>query len=488
MRLSKSKLIAHRQCPKRLWLQTHRRELARQSEAFENQLAQGHRVGIAARRQFPAGQLIGHADDPAAALDATARALAQPGDLTLFEPALRCADVLVRADILIRQQDTYRMIEVKSSTRVRPHQVTDAAIQAWVARGAGLDIARFDLAHVDKKFVYPGGNDYTGLFAHADVTEAIAPLQDEIPAWIDAAQRDVAGPMPDIAVGPQCTTPFACEFLDYCAPESAAYPVGLLPHSTKLARRLRAEGYLDLRDVPPDRLEREDHQRIRRVTVNGRAELDPAAAWVIAALPWPRYYLDFETVGPAVPLWPGTRPYEKIPMQWSCHRQEADGTLVHLPPFLDTSGADPRREFAQRLVAAVAAEGTIFVYNAAFERGVLMQMAAAFPDLAPALEGMARRLFDLLPFARDHYYHPAMMGSWSIKRVLPTIAPDLDYHNLESVQSGDMVEPAYFELIDRSTSAERKAALTSALLTYCERDTLGMVRLAAFLAGRQPSG
>ena len=133
-----------------------------------------------------------------------------------------------------------------------------------------------------------------------------------------------------------------------------------------------------------------------------------------------------------MPLWPGTRPYEKIPMQWSCHRQDADGTLVHLPPFLDTSGADPRRAFAERLVAAVAPEGTIFVYNATFERGVLMQLAAAFPDLAPALEGMARRLFDLLPFAREHYYHPAMMGSWSIKRVLPTIAPDLDYGNLES--------------------------------------------------------
>ena len=81
-----------------------------------------------------------------------------------------------------------------------------------------------------------------------------------------------------------------------------------------------------------------------------------------------------------------------------------------------------------------------------------------------------------------HYYHPAMMGSWSIKRVLPTIAPDLDYANLDDVQSGDMVEPAYFEMIDPATPAERRRVLEHALLTYCERDTMAMVQLAQFLS------
>ena len=75
-----------------------------------------------------------------------------------------------------------------------------------------------------------------------------------------------------------------------------------------------------------------------------------------------------------------------------------------------------------------------------------------------------------------------MMGSWSIKRVLPTIAPDLDYANLDDVQSGDMVEPVYFEMIDPATPAERRKVLENALLTYCERDTLAMVRLAEFFA------
>ena len=482
MRLSKSKLVAYKQCPKRLWLQTFRRDLAQQSEAVENRMAQGNLVGAAAQRLYPEGRLIGHVMDLAAALRDTEEALAQPGDVTLFEPALRCQDVLVRADVLIRRDGRCRMIEVKASTKVKDSHLTDTAIQTWVARGAGLDVERVELAHIDNKFVYPGDADYRGLFAHADMTEAVLPLQDQIPGWIADAQRGLAGPMPDIPVGRQCNIPFECEFLAFCAPKATEYPVELLPNSSKLARQLRADGFSDLRDVPLDRLTREDHQRIWRATQSGQPEVNPEAAGKLAALSWPRHYLDFETVGPAVPMWKGTRPYQKIPMQWSCHRQDADGTIKQLPPFLDTTGQDPRRAFAESLVAAVGRVGMILVYNATFERSVIMQLAEQFDDLAPELHAIARRLFDLLPLARENYYHPAMKGSWSIKRVLPTIAPDLDYGNLESVQSGDMVEPVYFEMVDAATTAERKAELNEALLTYCERDTLGMVRVAEFLA------
>jgi len=482
MRLSKSRLVAYKQCPTRLWLQMFRRELAQQSEAVLNRMAQGNLVGAAAQRLYPEGQLIAHATELNVALRETREALAQPGDVTLFEPALRSADVLVRADVLIRHDGRYRMIEVKAATRVKDSHVIDAAIQTWVARGAGLDIERVELAHIDNRFVYPGNGDYHGLFVHSDMTDAVVPLQEQIPVWIAAAQRDLAGPMPDINVGAQCNDPFECEFLAFCAPEASEYPVELLPNSTKLARQLRGDGFADLRDVPSERLTREDHQRIWRATIDGQPALDPAAAAKLAALPWPRYFLDFETVGPAVPMWKGTRPYQKIPMQWSCHRQDADGTLTQLPPFLDTTGQDPRRAFAESLVAAVGDSGSIMVYNATFERGVMMQLAEMFDDLAPALRGMASRLFDLLLLAREHYYHPAMMGSWSIKRVLPTIAPNLDYGNLESVHSGDMVEPAYFEMVNENSGADRKAQLEAALLTYCARDTLGMVRVAEFFA------
>ncbi len=482
MRLSKSRLVAWLQCPKRQWLQLHHPELAAPSEAATNRMAQGHKVGAAAQMLFPGGVLVGHVDNLAAALRETEALLARPGDVTLFEAALKASDILVRADVLVREGGACRLIEVKSSTKVKDYQVTDAGIQTWVAREAGLAVRATELAHVNNQFVYPGGQDYRGLLTHVDVSAEVDPLRDQVPTWIDEAKRDLSGPMPAVEVGPQCTEPFECEFRGHCAPEEVEFPVTILPYGGKLVRQLQDEGYADLRDVPEQRLTKADHLRVWRVSRSDAAELSPAAAGKLTALPWPRYFLDFETVGPAVPLWPGTRPYQKIPMQWSCHRQEADGKFEALPPFLATGDGDPRRPFAEALVAAIGADGPILVYNASFERSVILELATVFPDLGPSLEALAKRLFDLLPFTREHYYHPAMMGSWSIKAVLPTVAPDLDYANLDDVQRGEMVEPVYFEMIDPATAAERRVALAQALLTYCERDTLAMVRLAEFFS------
>ncbi len=94
------------------------------------------------------------------------------------------------------------------------------------------------------------------------------------------------------------------------------------------------------------------------------------------------------------------------------------------------------------------------------------------------------RFFDLERAVRDCYYHPAMMGSWSIKKVLPTVEPDLDYAKLEEVQDGTGAQQAYVNAIDANVTPERKAELRQRLLTYCGLDTWAMVVLAWFLEGR----
>ena len=91
-----------------------------------------------------------------------------------------------------------------------------------------------------------------------------------------------------------------------------------------------------------------------------------------------------------------------------------------------------------------------------------------------------------MTLARTHYYHPAQKGSWSLKSVLPTIAPELDYANLPEVADGGAAQQAYLELIDPVTPAPRKEALINALLIYCQRDTEGMVRIVRRLSMNEP--
>ena len=156
------------------------------------------------------------------------------------------------------------------------------------------------------------------------------------------------------------------------------------------------------------------------------------------------------------------------------------GKLFHTG-FLDTSGDAPMEDFASSLIKAVGKRGPVFVYNQAFEAARIRELADMLPAMREPLLAIVARLVDLLPITRDHYYHPDMRGSFSIKAVLPTVAPDLAYENLEFVQDGGMAQQAWLEAVSDATPEARKTELRQGLLDYCERDTLAMVRLADFL-------
>ena len=476
--LSKSKILLHRQCPKRLWLQVHKPELAEVDPAAEARFRDGNKVGDVARQLYPGGDFIDTLNRKEA-LTRTAAAL-ESGHKPIFEAAFLHNDVLVRADLLVPEASGYRLVEVKSSTSVKDYHLEDITVQTWVIQQAGLVPSRCMVAHIDNSFVYPGNGNYQDLLKEESVDLEVRDMITEVPDWIAAAQSTLeCSEEPGVAPGDQCSHPFACDFANYCSPPETdvAFPVEILPYGKKIAEQLRAEGYRDLRDVPEEKFFNLKHIRIHRVTKSGKAELDQEAIDAVRELPYPRYYLDFETIAFAVPIWAGTSPYKQIPFQWSCHIEHADGSLTH-KEFLDISGDDPRRAFAESLIETLDNSGPIIVYNAPFEGSRMKELAEAFPDLAPALLAAVERLFDLLPLARNHYYHPDMKGSWSIKAVLPTIAPELDYSNL-TVSHGGMAQGAYLNLIGNELSGVEKTELKKALLAYCEQDTLAMVRISS---------
>jgi hypothetical protein len=281
--------------------------------------------------------------------------------------------------------------------------------------------------------------------------------------------------MPAIRIGPHCHNPYECAFLNYCTPPQADYPVRRLPGGGKGVWRLLEEGIEDIRDVPPGFLTSETQEWVRRVTVAGVPDLKPAAATALRELPWPRYYFDFETVSLPVPVWPGTRPYQALPFQWSCHIESGPNVIEHCEYLADGAGV-PMRECAETLLDALGDTGPVVVYTS-YEAGVLKTLAGLFPELAPRLEAVIARLYDLHGLLKANYYHPAMLGSWSIKAVLPTLVPDLSYAALGEVQEGNAASEAFLEIMAAETPEERRAVLRADLLRYCQLDTLAMLRL-----------
>lgn len=479
--LSKSRIISYRQCPKRLYLEIHRRDLLEEpSPDLQRIFDTGHRVGELAQTFYPEGMLIGHDTELSKAVDETKTYLTDKGVKTLFEATFNHQQVLVRADLLHKTTHGVHIQEVKSAASVKEVNVEDCAIQVWVIEGAGYPVNQIDLTHINSKFVYQEEGNYEGIFIHAPLTDMVREIQPYIGRWVKEAFETIeADEEPDIHPGEQCTSPYTCPFIDYCDPETTAYPVECLPNGRITATKLRNEGIEDIRDIPADWLTSERQECVRRVTIAGQYELDDAARLEMLVLDYPRYYIDFESINPTIPLWVNTSPFQQIVFQWSCHIENEEGEILH-EEYLDTTGEDPRRAFIETLIETLGDSGSILVYNATFEKTRLKESAVLFPEYKEVIDNILIRIVDLLPIARKFYYHPAMKGKWSIKSVLPTIAPELDYSELEEVHHGMEAQDAYLEVISPATAPERKGQLKKNLLKYCELDTLAMVKIAHF--------
>lgn len=491
--LSKSKLIAFKQCPKRLWLEVKKPSL-KDDSGSEAAFRRGHEVGELAQRVFDPdgkGTLIDVNElGWIKVYDETARLL-KLGDGPIFEAALKIEGAMAFADIMLPDWSLgelqWQMIEVKSSTGVKDYHRDDLAVQVYIARQLGIPLSFAGVAYIDTSFVYPGNDDYEGLFAVADLTDETLGRELEVRDWIAEAQEVATGKgEPVIEMGPHCSDPFVCGFWGYCSQDlfQPDFHVSILPRlSRQKAEDWEEIGIVELRDTPNNELN-PTQLRVKQATLTGEPYFDGECA-AKALKPYegqPAYFLDFETVSMAIPIWAGTRPYQQLPFQFSSHCVQPNGEIVH-EDFLDVSGDDPRKRFIEELLNCCGEAGPIYVYNAGFEKGAIRGLAAFDPNQAEELAALIPRIVDLLPIARNHYYHPIQEGGWGLKVVLPAICPELNYEGLDGIKQGQVASEAYAEAISPKTCNERRDEIRRQLLEYCKLDTLATVKIWEFFRG-----
>ncbi len=488
--LSKSRYQAGLQCPKRLWLECYRRELADAiDEATQALFDQGHRVGELARERFGGGVLVAEDYTRSAAALATTERLLLHGAECLYEPAFRYDGVFVRCDILVRRPDGWDLIEVKSTSKAKPEHVTDCAIQAYVAQGFGLPIARAYVMHLDTDYVYAGGPyDLEQLFRLVDVTAEVRRLLPDIPRELAQMKAILLADCPERTIGGHCSAPYDCGFIGHCHAFLPDYPVTEIPRiKPEVVGELLAAGIYGIHDVPPNHPVLTPLQRtVCHVIQSGEPRYGNGLADELARLAHPIHFLDFETWMPALPVHPGTRPYQMLPVQWSCHTLHADGTITH-QEFLHEEPSDPRPAFAESLLAALESEATgvecpIVVYTG-FENRVLRSLAEELPEWAPRIEALQTRLVDLEKMIRNHVQHPGFHGRTSLKFVLPAIVDDISYDGL-AIANGAVATRRYEAAILDGLGDLQRRQIFADLRAYCAVDTLGMVRLVEELVER----
>lgn len=483
--LTKSRYVAGLQCRKRLWLQVHEK-LSHAEPPPGSLFDLGREVGEVAQRLFPGGVLVDAEPwEHVEACRRTAALMANPDIPAIFEAAFEAANIRIRVDVLERLPDgCWGLREVKMSTGVKDTHLDDLALQLHVLRACGLDVPSVELVHIDNSYVRGAdGIDPVALFARADrAAQAAARLEEVAKSTAGFHSVLLRRTAPEIAPSAHCHAPHDCEYWTRCTAGKPGDWVFHLP-ATRAALRdmLAARGIERIGEIPDDLSLSPVQARMRDAVRRGGLVVEPGLAKAMAALTPPVLQLDFETLAPPIPVYPGTRPYEAIAMQWSLHIDADAGELRHRA-FLADGARDPRREFAVTLLAALGEEsGSIAVYSS-YEAQQLGALAKALPDLAPALNGAVERLVDLLPIMRANVAHPDFMGSFSIKTVAPVLAPGVTYEDLDGIGDGAQASGALYLLAaGKIADAAERSRLRVALERYCAKDTAALAAVTQAL-------
>lgn len=492
MRLSKSKYCRLWQCEKMLWLDANHPELQAENSAREERMNVGNAVGDLAMGLFGGFTEVtalkedGRPDLPAM-IEKTAQCMAD-GVENICEASFSYEGLYCAVDILRKREGGYAVYEVKSASHPAEIYGVDIAYQKYVLEHCGVTVTGTFLVCIDTSYVRGEELELEKLFQVIDMAESVAQETPHIPERLALAQRTLASDRePARDLGEQCKNPYDCAYWDYCSrhlPKPSVFDLYRLPEKKKIEYyRNGLVDYADLRQRV--KLNEKQLRQVEFALSDCPPYIDRVQIQLfLRTLSYPLYFLDFETMQMVVPQYPGTKPYQQIPFQYSLHYIEAPGAELKHREFLGESGVDPRRAIAESLCRDIPKDVCVTAYNKSFECGRLQELADSFSDLSAHLLNIKNHIQDLLtPFQSGWYYNRAMGGSFSIKSVLPALFPDdpeLDYHNLEGVHNGGEAMNI-FPRIQYMPPEEQKAARQN-LLAYCQLDTYAMVKVWQALA------
>ncbi len=479
--ITKSNYLAGLQCPKRFWAEFNCNNIKIDiTPAQQRIINQGLKIGEYAHTYFPKGLLI-QSKSNTDALAETEQAI-QEGSECIFEPAFMFNDILIRCDVLQQiSANTWAIIEVKSSSKVKDEHIDDLAIQKYVLTGNNINISETKLMLINtKNCYYP---NLENLFVIEDITlevnQKIAEVSNNITDLKNIAKLPNE---PNLFSDKNCGNPDKCPLKYFCwqgIPEISIFTIPRL-HKSK-STKLIEDGIFALDDLPnylqnkSNKFLTDNQKKYVNSILNNQLLLDENGIKnKLDELEYPLYFFDIETHNPAIPRFDGLKPYEQFIFQYSCHVLSKNGQLEHFE-YLHTENTDPRLPLIKSLIKHIKKTGSVIVYHLSFEASKLKKLAEDFPEYAEQLNSIVERLWDLEIIFKHFYKHPQFLGKTSIKKVLPVLVPTLSYDNL-NVKRGDEAQTIWDEIIT-TQDLDNKQKMIKDLKDYCQLDTQAMVQI-----------
>src|SRR5258705_2765417 len=325
--------------------------------------------------------------------------------------------------------------------------------------------------HLNRECHFP---DLDNLFQRTDVTEAVQPLLNKVGWEIEAQLRMLEGPLPDVAIGRQSHEPYKCPFMERCWPKDPDHIMRLYNIGPKKGCDFLLTGVNRISDLPATQKLNVTQKRQIRAMKADRLVVEATLGQALEPFDCKLGFLDFETIMPAVPVWPGMAPWEQAPAQFSYHESNGDGTYTHAE-YLAEGPKDCRPDLARAMVEATKNAEKVAMYSS-FEKTRIRGLQEAVPELRAELEALEGKLVDLLPVVRENVYHPDFLGSFSLKYVLHPLVPELTYDDLVIVDGlVASVEIARLLFVAGKIRPGGEDPGRKEFLHYCERETWGIV-------------
>lgn len=483
MQLSKSDYLRYRICPSYLWLWKHQPELVPPEtveEVLQNKFEQGNQVEAIARNLFPDGVLVEGFNRIAE--DNTKRSIADGATVLFQATVITDNNLLAMADVLEKDGDGWILYEVKSSGEVKKDlHIPDMAFQKVAFEHAGYIISETRVIHLNKAFVRLGDvidpKDYFIIDSVEDAVQKLLPeVRDQIALALErvaSTERPTACPCRSLSRGKHCP---AFKLFNPDVPEYSVYDISRM-QGKRLEELVDNEIFRTI-DIPDD-FKLSANQAIQvAVDKSGLARIDKEKIErELSELEYPIYFIDYESVNPAIPLLDGTIPHQQIVFQYSLHVLDSPSTdLRHTEYLCRDSSAESFKKLVNQMRTDIGDAGSIIVWNKSFEAGRNREMGKLFPEHEQFLAHVNDRIYDLMDiFSKNYYVDPGFHGSNSIKYVLPVLVPHLSYKDL-AIGRGDLASVRWYEVVtgEDNSGAEQ---VFSDLLKYCELDTLAMAEI-----------
>jgi len=477
--LTKSKYLIGIQCDKWLWTVFNDPGKIPEPGKFAKRMSEtGIFIGDLAKKLFPKGiELSG--GDFNESLENTKKLVSERK--ILFEPSFIVDNLYSRADILIPvENDKWDIIEVKSGTKVKDMNVHDVAFQKFVYEKSGLKIRKCFIMHINNKYVRKGQIDLKDFFVITYISEEVSNVSKEIEEKVKEMFKIInLEKSPDFDVDDLPSIKFdnviKDEFLD-SLPEENVFE---LHRGGVYSRNLYKDNIIKIKDIPEGYKLSVKQSIQRECAISGEPHIEKEKIRsFIENLNYPLYYLDFETISPALPHFENTKPYQQIPFQYSLHIVEKKGSTPKHLSFLADGTDNPIPILLQSLKDNLGDSGDIIVYYEGFEKSRLKEGAELFSEFEELInQNFIPRIKDLfIPFKNFDYYNPKQKGLASLKNVLPMLS-DLSYKNLLIANGADAGIEYERVTFGENVPKEEKEKIREALEEYCELDTLAEVKI-----------